>query len=52
MYSKTFRTLSYEIEIMDCRVKDLLVGNQAFGENLGFDAAVQKPIGYAFKNFT
>ena len=52
IYSKTVKTLSYEIEIMDCKVKDLLVGNQEFGENLGFDAALQESKKYAFKNFT
>ena len=41
IYSKTVKTLSYEIEIMDCKVKDLIVGKQEFGENLGFDAAIQ-----------
>ena len=41
MYSKTVKTLSYEIEIMDCKVKDLIVGKQEFGDNLGFDAAIQ-----------
>jgi len=52
IYSKTVKTLSYEIEIMDCKVKDLLVGNQEFGENLGFDAAIKESKSYAFKNFT
>ena len=40
IYSKTVKTLTYEIEILDCEVKELLVGKQAFGENLGFDAAI------------
>ena len=34
MYSKTVKTLSYEIEILDCKVQDLLVGEQTFGEDL------------------
>ena len=38
--------------VFDCEVKDLLVGNQEFGENLGFDATLQKYKTYAFKNFT
>jgi hypothetical protein len=41
IYSKTVKTLTYEIEILDCEVKELLVGKQAFGESLGFDAAIQ-----------
>ena len=52
IYSKTVKTLSYEIEIMDCKVKELIVGKQEFGENLGFDATIQESKSYALKNFT
>ena len=51
IYSKTVKTLIYEIEILDCEVKELLVGKQAFGEDLSLYTSNSSKV-YSFTNFT